>query len=132
MLTTVSLSPKVQADTRTIEGYEVRVYTSDDVIPFSLRGKQWTKVYRTLVHDNEAIPAQWQAVVDAEAELWTKVRKHLDEQGIAYIDALPALQQCLRDGRAPFHIDIDGHPNAVGHKVIAELLASDLLNRSSN
>ena len=53
MLTTVSLSPKVQADTKTIEGYEVRIYTSDDVIPFSLRGKQWTKVYKTLVQTVE-------------------------------------------------------------------------------
>lgn len=49
MLTTISLSPKVEANIRTIEGYEVRIYTSDNVIPFSLRGKQWIKVYKTLV-----------------------------------------------------------------------------------
>jgi len=89
-------------------------------------------VYWPLAHDHQAIPAQWQIVVDAEAELRARTMAYLDEQGIAYIDALPALQQSLRDGKAPYCIDSDGHPNAVGHKVIAKLLASRLPERSSD
>jgi lysophospholipase L1-like esterase len=45
------------------------------------------------------------------------------------VDALPALRACLSRGESPYAISADGHPNAVGHRAIAEELARELRRR---
>ena len=49
MLTKIGLSQRVKAHIRKIGDYEVSIYVSDEVIPFSSHGKQWIKTYKSLV-----------------------------------------------------------------------------------
>lgn len=65
-----------------------------------------------------------------EAQLWRIVKAELDRQGIACVDALPTLRHCLRDGRQPYPASDDGHPNALGHEVIAQTVLAELNRRT--
>ena len=49
-----------------------------------------------------------------------------EQHAIEYIYSLPALQAGLQEGDQPYHVNYDGHPNAVGHRVIAEAVRSYL------
>jgi hypothetical protein len=53
-----------------------------------------------------------------------------EQHAIEYIDSLPALQAGLQEGDQPYHANYDGHPNKVGHRVIAEAVRS-YLHRSN-
>jgi lysophospholipase L1-like esterase len=59
-----------------------------------------------------------------EKQMWATVRESLTGEGIQYVDALPALQQSLANGDQPYPICMDGHPNALGHRVIAQSVAA--------
>jgi lysophospholipase L1-like esterase len=50
----------------------------------------------------------------------------LEREGIAQIDALPALRAELAAGRQPYPVTQDGHPNAAGYAAIADAVASAL------
>ena len=53
-----------------------------------------------------------------------------EQHAIEYIYSLPALQAGLQEGDQPYHVNYDGHPNEVGHRVIAEAVRS-YLHRSN-
>ena len=55
-----------------------------------------------------------------EQEVWREIKNELHKSGISYVDVLPALRVALRVGESPYQITSDGHPNARGHKAIAE------------
>ena len=55
-----------------------------------------------------------------EQEVWREIKNELHKSGISYVDVLPALRVALRAGESPYQITSDGHPNARGHKAIAE------------
>ena len=59
-------------------------------------------------------------LVEEEMKMWQITRRTLDTAGVPYLDLLPALRDALDEGRQPYKINTDGHPNAVGHRVISE------------
>ncbi|MFH0878275.1 MAG: hypothetical protein V2A34_01040 [Lentisphaerota bacterium] len=69
------------------------------------------------------LSGSYDRLVDYEQVFWRFTREYLDQRSIRYIDSLPALQACLRQGRQPYPTNKDGHPNQEGYRVIAELLA---------
>lgn len=70
------------------------------------------EVYR--VSDSESLP-------DASAAL----REQLQQLGIEYIDAAPAFRRLAEEGEV-LYFATDGHPNAKGNAVFAELVADYL------
>ena len=57
------------------------------------------------------------ALVEKEEELRRNLMAFLQARGIDFIDPIPALR---RSEAQPYFPDADGHPNAVGHAIIAE------------
>jgi len=57
-------------------------------------------------------------VVRSEESMRTTVRVHLEEEGIAYVDALPALVGTVGRGERPYP-EAGGHPNGVGYSQVA-------------
>ena len=56
----------------------------------------------------------------AEKRMWKETKSFLEREGIRYVDALPALRECLQKGRQPYRVAADGHPNALGYHAIAQ------------
>lgn len=61
-----------------------------------------------------------------ERQLWAQTKVFLEEQGIEYVEALPALQGEIREKRQPYPLSYDGHPNQHGQRAIAWVLANYL------
>ena len=57
---------------------------------------------------------------EQEYVIRSRVQEYLKQQGISYIDTLPALTQCLQQRHQPYFVDADGHLNAVGQRTVAE------------
>lgn len=72
-------------------------------------------------------PSQsYRRLIDNEARLWEIVMRFLDGNGIAYVDALPALRDQLERQVQPYPVSDDGHPGPSGHLAIAQAVASFL------
>ena len=75
-------------------------------------------------------PAEvYRRLIENEALARRTTMAFLDEHGIEYIDALPALRAQLAAGPQPYHVDHDGHLNEHGHRAIAEAVARRLGRR---
>ena len=55
-----------------------------------------------------------------------KKKDFLTKQEIYFIDSLPVLRKCIQDGKQPYKISWDSHPNAIGHHAIAEVVLSEI------
>ncbi|MFC1705401.1 GDSL-type esterase/lipase family protein [Planctomycetota bacterium] len=80
--------------------------------------------------EGTAVSEGYSRLVRMEQTTWSRTKAWLDKRGIDYVDALPALRAQLRRGPQPYPEDRDGHPNAVGHRTVAELLCSELKRRN--
>lgn len=47
----------------------------------------------------------------------------MSEQGIAFVEALPGMRDCFRNGLNPYLPAADGHPGPAGHQAIAAAIA---------
>jgi hypothetical protein len=65
-----------------------------------------------------------------ELALWDGIRDELIERAIPFVDVLPDLRAALAEGHMPYPASWDGHPNALGHHLIAGAVARTL-GRSS-
>ena len=66
-------------------------------------------------------------LVNAELAVRKRLTSYLDEQGIAWIDTLPLLRVCFENpGTQPYPASMDGHPNAIGQRIIARTLQASL------
>jgi lysophospholipase L1-like esterase len=84
-------------------------------------------VFKEAVYENMADPPKtYQTLITNEELMWQKTKDFFTDQGILFIDALPALRQCLRSATQPYPMSSDGHPNAIGHQAIAEHLRSEI------
>jgi len=64
--------------------------------------------------------------IDKPQRMMTNVGDHL---GLAMIDLLPGFQEGTAHGNGPFYLEHDGHWNARGHKLAADLVADALIER---
>ena len=84
-------------------------------------------VFKNVVYETQESPRDdYKTLIDSEELFWRRTKTYLENQGIDYIDSLPALRSCLSSGVQPYRISKDGHPNPVGHQAIAELVLSTL------
>jgi SGNH hydrolase-like domain, acetyltransferase AlgX len=68
----------------------------------------------------------YRSLTEHEERLWRTTKALLEQNGIEYLDALPALQEQLVAGIQPYPVSNDGHPNQHGHRAIAQLVAASL------
>ena len=78
-------------------------------------------VFRKLVKNPKP---EYQILIEKEEQLWNTTKTFLDQNGIHYLDALPALEAQFLSGNQPYKITLDGHPNRFGHQAIADLVAT--------
>jgi hypothetical protein len=84
-------------------------------------------VFAERVADPSAHPYFAQLVAD-EAEHRRALIEHFQKIGAAYVDVTPALRSVAQQ---PYFESADGHPNELGHEVIAETVARALRTRFS-
>ena len=77
----------------------------------------WPKI------ENAESHAELGTLIQVEQQLREELRRHLEGLGIDVIDPLPALRSAYRQ---PYPPDSDGHPNAVGHGIIAREILRNL------
>ena len=70
------------------------------------------------------IPAALSELIASEAALRFDLETRLSKQHVRWIDPLPALRNVIQLGRNPYRIDWDGHPNRLGHRILAEGVAT--------
>jgi lysophospholipase L1-like esterase len=67
-------------------------------------------------------------LLDEEPPLGTApFASYLSEAGVPYLDLTPDFQARARDGQK-LYFEIDGHPNAAGYRLIAEVVLNDVWN----
>ena len=80
----------------------------------------------------ERMSSQLQELIKSEEAFWAETKDFLDKQSIRWLDALPALRQCLEEGHQPYQITPDGHPNAIGHEALAKVVLAGIQNAGKN
>ncbi len=86
-------------------------------------------VFKELVlRDPSRMTSEYQRLIENEEAFWAATKEFLDVRSINWVDALPALRQCLEEGDQPYPITQDGHPNAAGHEAIAKLVLARIRN----
>ncbi len=68
----------------------------------------------------------FERLAENERRAMALVEAHLRDRGIELLDASTALRAELAAGNQPYPVSQDGHPNAVGHRAIAEAVAARL------
>ncbi len=71
----------------------------------------WSQVEEPLEHKSLT------ELVRNEDKIRNEIRRYMQDQGIDFIDPVTELRESERQ---PYFPDGDGHPNALGHKIIAE------------
>jgi hypothetical protein len=67
--------------------------------------------------------------VDDERRIWGEFTAQCDDLGLECISALGGLRRAVQDGSNPYFSDWDGHPNKLGHRVIASAVAESATMR---
>jgi len=85
-------------------------------------------VFKNVVYEDLAddIPEVYKTIIENEELLWGKTKIFLNNKRVDFIDALPILRECVRNGIQPYKLSWDGHLNAIGHRAIAELVNSEI------
>jgi len=81
-----------------------------------------------VLRDPSRMTSEYQRLIENEEAFWAATKEFLDVRSINWVDALPALRQCLEEGDQPYPITKDGHHNAVGHEAIARLVLAGIRN----
>ncbi len=85
-------------------------------------------VFRDLFYGGFAsVPRNYSWLIECETKFRKTARNFFEQNNIKYIDSLPSLKKSLQKGQSPYKQISDGHPNAIGQKVIAEVVFSELI-----
>ena len=77
-------------------------------------------VFKDLLVANSPVPESLAELIATEESVLEETKRFLEANDIAYVEALPALRASIYEGRQPYQITQDGHPNVIRHRVIAE------------
>jgi hypothetical protein len=77
-------------------------------------------VFKDLLAAHGAVPESLRELAEAEEAVTERIKQFLDGEGIEHVDALPSLRSCIHEGKQPYKITHDGHPNVTGHLAIAK------------
>lgn len=66
------------------------------------------------------VSSTYDSLIRNESRSRDEIKVSLRKHAVEYIDTLTNLQKQLSKGQQPYKESADGHPNAVGHRVIAE------------
>jgi len=105
---------KEETDRRGIRFLVVLIPTKESVYAETVAGSGHvcSEAYAQLVRD--------------ESIMLEHCRRFLDEHDVDYIDVSVPLKESLSGGQNPYREHLDGHPNEVGHRVIAESIGRRL------
>jgi len=79
--------------------------------------------FKDVVYRSRAVaPQTYHQTIRREERMWQATKRFFEEHQIEYIDTLPVLRQRLADNQQPFNISTDTHLNAIGHRVISQLV----------
>jgi len=88
-------------------------------------------VFKNAVEQKESLGSgAYEKLVENEEKLWMETKDFLNSRGIVFLDALPALRKCLEEGRQPYPITWNGHPNKTGQEAIAQLVSDEIRKRN--
>ncbi|MBN2208999.1 MAG: hypothetical protein JW759_06860 [Candidatus Coatesbacteria bacterium] len=76
----------------------------------------------------EQMSEKLQELTESEEAFWAETKDFLDKHSIRWLDALPALRKCVEEGRQPYPMTHDGHPNSVGHEALAKVVLAGIQN----
>jgi hypothetical protein len=68
----------------------------------------------------------FRTLTDNEGRFLEITKHFFEENGIEYVDVLPALRTQLAEGIQPYHVSSDGHINEHGHLAIAKLMHAQI------
>jgi len=74
----------------------------------------------------DRVPAVYRTLVHNEELMWRETKHSLTLGGIYFIDTLPVLNALVNSGIQPYKASWDGHPNSLGHSIIAQLVLSEI------
>jgi len=87
-------------------------------------------VFKDIVYkESDDISETYRALIANEELFWQESKRFFQDQDIYFVDALPALREAIRKGNQPYQISHDGHPNPLGHRVIAQLVLSEIVEQ---
>ena len=81
-------------------------------------------VFKELMEESDPLPASVAELSTAEEYVLETIKHFLEEENIPYLEVLPILRGCIKEGQQPYQITPDGHPNRIGHRAIAEAVQS--------
>ncbi len=134
------LAPQRMSDPRVREGVRIAIRAARRMqqrcsgeIPFGvLLIPTKELVFATALSASGArMPPPLRELLDTEGALRRDIQAELMQAGIVSIDPLPRLRQLVAEGRSPYRIDWNGHPNAIGHRALADAVAASGLLASA-
>lgn len=131
----VALDP---GDPRILEGLQISLRAMQRM--HELAATKNIRFFVVLIPTKEAVFRQlWQnpsasfrRATENEERVWRITKDFLEQNGIEYLDALPALREQLMTGVQPYQVSHDGHPNEHGHTAIAKLVAAYLASSKTS
>lgn len=86
-----------------------------------------TVYYEPLRRQGNPIPSTLDQLVAGERHLVNELRGALEKEGTRFVDWLPALRGVLQAGENPYPESSNQHPNARGHRAMAEAIHAVLV-----
>lgn len=87
--------------------------------------------YELAERDGDQLNDAYRVLTQNEQQMWRETRGYLRDRGIPFADLLPALRASLDRGDQPYPITMDGHLDATGQRVAAELVRDYLLEQGT-
>ena len=120
------------ADPRIAEGYQISLRAIRRMSELAAEGK--IRFIVALIPTKELVfkelwstPSEnFRILTENEDRFWKMTKHFLEENGIEYVDVLPALRAQLAEGIQPYQVSHDGHPNKHGHLAIARLMYTQI------
>jgi hypothetical protein len=83
--------------------------------------------FRDLVQRTKKdVPLEYKRLLENEEVMWRQSKDFFAGRGIQFSDAVPILREHMEKGTRPYHESEDGHLTRLGHRIIAQLVLSQI------